>query len=183
MRASQIAVTGLVVVAVSLVVFWLASYDSSEFRGSAPMRDSGVFTYYRYHAPLGDIPLATAGTYILRFSGLPSEHMALQFYVIGGSTANRHSLEDLSTELSVEIADTHGNILCSARATPAGTAPDRWTLMSSDFDAAYWHEHCRSIPFRRRTEYVLTVAIRNVDPRSPQFSLTATLEGGGIELS
>jgi hypothetical protein len=55
--------------------------------------------------------------------------------------------------------------------------------MSNFSEAAFWHDACRNVPFARNTEYALLVEIRNVDPRSPRASLTASLEGGGVELS
>ena len=183
MRARSILLGGAAIVAIASAAIWFTSYDPSEFHGSGPIRDTGLFTYYRYRAPLGDIPLAIAGSYTLRFSGVPSEHMLLQLYVAGGSDSNRELLQGLSTRLSVQIVDAHGIVLCSATGVPGGINTDRWTLMSGGYFAAFWHNDCSDIPFKRRTEYVLTVVISDVDPRSPRLLLTATLEGGGIELS
>jgi hypothetical protein len=183
-RASKI-LAGIALVAVlGTVVWWTYSYDPREFRGAAPMRDSGVFSYYRYHAVLGEIPLTSPGTYTLRFSGLPATNMVLQLYVAGGSDANRTLLENLTTEMSAEIVDSRGNVVCAVTGTPSATDPaKRWTLMSSLSQAAFWHERCRGATFARNTEYTLRMDVRNVDPRSPAKTLTVTLEGGGIELS
>jgi hypothetical protein len=172
-------------VAVLGAIAWqLFSYDPAEFHGAAPMRDTGMFTYFRYHAALGEIPLAAPGTYALRFSGMPATKMGLQFYVPGGSDANRKVFENLTTEITAEIVDSRGNVICFASGTPLGTdASKRWMLMSSLTEAAYWHESCRSASFERRTDYTLRVGLRNVDPRSPGVVLRAMLEGGGIELS
>jgi len=164
-------------------VWWLFSYSPSEFRGAAPMRDTGVFSYPRYHATLGDVPLAEAGDFTLKFSGLPSEQMVLQLYVVGGSDVNGDLLRSLTTKLSAEIVDSQGKVLCSATGTPSNSDPTaRWVLMSSGFDAAYWHDRCREVSFARHTDYTLHLSIGDVEPRSPKVLLRATLEGGGNEL-
>jgi hypothetical protein len=184
MRASAIlAATGIALLTAA-TVWWMTSYDPSEFRGAAPMRDTGVFSNSRYHATLGNVPLASAGSYTLRFSGLPAASMVLQLYVAGGSDANRDLLQKLTTELRAEVVDSRGKVICSAIGTPSEAEPSRhWVLMSSLSQAAYWHDGCRNVAFARNTDYMLRLDIRNVDPRSPQVMLTATLEGGGIELS
>ena len=171
-------------IALGAVAWWFCSYDPGEFRGAAPMRDTGLFSYYRYHAPLGEVPLGVAGLYILKFSGLPSERMGLQLFIPGGTTSDRDLLESLTTKISVEIADARGTVVCSATGIPsAKDRPAKWVLMSSDSDAAFWHEQCLNVEFARHTHYTLRVAISDVDPRSPQVSLKPILEGGGIELS
>jgi len=172
-----------VAVALAVSLWWLFSYEPSDFRGAAPMRDTGVFSYPRYHATLGDVPLFKAGHYTLRFSGLPSENMALQLYVVDGPDTNRDLLVGLTTELSTYIVDSQGKVLCSAAGTPSNPDPSaRWVLMSSGYDAAFWHDHCRDVPFARHTDYTLHLSISDVDPRSPKVLLRATLEGGGNEL-
>jgi hypothetical protein len=184
MSPLRILLGSVVVFAGGAATWWLSSYQPSEFRGAAPMRDDGVFGYYRYHAPLGEVPLTTAGTYTLHFSGLPAEKMGLQLYIPGGSNNDRELLENLSTELRAEISDSRGTILCTATGPPLrGARPNHWVLMSDGSSAAYWHEQCREVSFRRHTDYTLTVSISNVDPRSPHVWLRAMLEGGGIELS
>jgi len=170
-------------IALAVGVWWIFSYDSSDFRGAASMRDTGVFSYPRYHATLGDIPLSEAGDYTLKFSGLPSEQMSLQLYVVGGFDANGDLLRSLTTELSVDIVDSQGKVLCSASGTPSQSDPSaRWVLMSSGIDAAFWHNHCVDVAYARHTNYKLHLSISNVDPCSPRVTLRATLEGGGIEL-
>jgi hypothetical protein len=183
MRILKILIGTAVAIAMAVSLWWLFSYEPSDFRGAAPMRDTGVFSYPRYHATLGDVPLFEAEHYTLRFSGLPSEHMTLQLHVVGESDTNRDLLVDLTTELSAYIVDSQNNVLCSAAGTPSN--PDRsarWVLMSSGFDAAFWHVHCRDVPFARHTDYMLHLSISDVDPRSPKVLLRATLKGGGIEL-
>ncbi len=184
MAARTLLASVAIVGVLSAIVWRLFSYDPTEFHGAAPMRDTGMFTFYRYHATIGEIPLATSGTYALRFSGMPATRMVLQLYVMGGSDANRKLFESLTTEITAEIVDSRGKVICAASGTLFGTdASKRWMLMSSANEAAYWHESCRSVSFESRTDYTLRVGLRNVDPRSPGVILRAMLQGGGIELS
>ena len=144
MRTLRILTATAITIAFAVGVWWLFSYSPSEYRGAAPMRDTGVFSYPRYHATLGEIPLADAGDNTLKFSGLPSERMTLQLYVVGGSDADGDLLRSLTTELSAYIVDSQGQVICSAIGTPSKSdSTARWALMSSGVDAAYWHDHCR----------------------------------------
>jgi len=164
-------------------IYCLTGFSPSEFHGAGPMRDSGFFSYYRYHAPLGNIPLNKEGNYKLQFSGLPDGKMALQFYLSGHSEATRKSLENLSTELSVIISDISGKTVCKAQGNLSGSNREgQWVLMSSHLNAAYWHMDCIEGVFQRGKSYTLQVAVKNVDPKSPLMTSMAMLEGGGNEL-
>ena len=146
------------------------------------MTDRGLLSYYRYKAPLGTFPFNKEGTYAFKFSGLPNETMVLQLYVPGYSSKNRQDIEALRTAIGVDITDGSGVVICTAKGFPAGSDVDRWTLYSSPFDAAFWHEACRDRPFKRRSTYTIRVTVHDPDPRTPTVNLTAVLEGGGIEL-
>lgn len=164
------------------MLYWFQSYRASEFRGAGPMQDTGFFSYYRYHAPLGNFPFHSEGAYEFRFAGLPSEKMVLQFYVTGYSQKNRSQIESLKTWLTAEIKDAAGNTVCAASGSPKTLDEQGWTLMSSGSHAAYWHPLCAGRPFARGTEYSLRVTIQSPDPKTPKVELRAMLEGGGNEL-
>jgi len=182
-RAGQILLICVVLIGAAVASYWLVSYHPTEFRGAGAMRDTGFFSYPRYHAPLGEVPLAAEGSYSFRFSGVPSETMWLQLYVPGYSFKDRDDLERVSTQISVRIADSAGNVVCQGSGQPSARDPnDRWVLMSSHFEAAFWHNGCNKREFKRGREYSLDVSVKNVDPKSPKVVLKAMLEGGGNEL-
>jgi hypothetical protein len=52
-----------VFIAALVVAVWVFSYRSFEFKGGVGVRDSGVFSYPRYHAQLDDLPLWKSGEY------------------------------------------------------------------------------------------------------------------------
>lgn len=193
MRALKVIIVILAALILGSSVLWFTAYNPREFHGAGPMRDTGYFSRPRYHAPLGQVPLTTAGTYTMKFSGLPSEHMTLALYVHGRRVIPISLLTNLTTELSVEITDATGRILCSAIDTPAGPdASKQWLLTYSynlkyldtnNTETKYWHPKCSDVPFSRNTEYTLRMTIRKLDPRSPDVSMTAILEGGGIEIT
>ena len=160
----------------------LSPYSPKEFRGAGPMEDYGPASYYRYHAPLGDVPLAVEGRYTFRFSGLPDETMGLQFYLPGYSEEHDKRLRAVSTTLTVEIVDGAGDRICFATGSPSGTtSSERWVLMSSSLEAGYWHHGCVDRQFSRGMRYTLRVTVENVDPNSPKVVMKAVLEGGGNE--
>jgi len=172
-----------VTMALAVGAWWLLSYHPTDFRGAEPMRDTGVFSYPRYYATLGDIPLVQAGHYTFNFAGLPSENMTLQLYVMGGPETNIGLLRELTTEVSAYIVDSQDKRICSATGTPSRSDPSaKWVLMSNGLNQAFWHDHCRDVSFAKNTNYSLHLSISDVDPRSPRVLLRATLEGGGNEL-
>jgi hypothetical protein len=167
----------------AVICISLGCYDPREFKGVRPMQDDGFFSYYRYHAPIGEVPLNVEGSYEFPFSGLPDDKMGLQLHVPVGSTPDMNQFARVSTAIVAEIVDATGNRVCMASGTPAGKNPsDRWVLMSSAFDAAFWHDDCRDKPFTRHMSYTLRMRVQNVDPASPSVMMVAMLEGGGHEL-
>jgi hypothetical protein len=170
------------IVAAAAAWWFFFSYHPSEYRGSGQLKDRGVFSYYRYQAPLGTFPFNAEGTYTFSFSRLPSETMSLKLYVPNHSFQNSQAIETLRTVITADITDGSGVQICSATGSPDGSGARRWVLSSSRFDASFWHEACRDRPYKRTASYRLRVAVGNVDPRTPNVSLTAVLEGGGIEL-
>ena len=179
MRARRLVRAIVVVLIIGATTLWLVSYHSYQFRGAGPVKDRGILSHYRYQAPLGEIPLAKAGTYRLRFSGLPSESLVPLLYVPGAKNDSREPFASLTTQLTVEISDATGNVICAASGSLAG---ESWRLYSSPDEGAFWHTRCNGVPFSRHTEYELVAHVSDVDPRSPNVQLMAMLEWGGIEL-
>jgi hypothetical protein len=156
-------------------------YDPGEFIGGE-IADKGLFSYPRYQARLGSIPLHTEGEYTFEFSGLPRDRMWLQIYIEGKAEKDRDTLENLSTLFKAEIKTKEGEVVCSASGRPSGQTSNRWTLMSSSMEAAYWHSNCLDLSLSEATEYQMRIEVSDIDARTPQLLLAVTLEGGGIEL-
>jgi hypothetical protein len=68
--------------AVTVAIFLSGCYDPGDFKGGV-VEDAGFFSYPRYKARLGAIPLHAEGEYTFEFSGLPKDKMWLQMYVEG----------------------------------------------------------------------------------------------------
>jgi hypothetical protein len=174
--------------AIGLTAYWITRYDIDDFRGHGPLRDTGVFSYYRYHAPLGSMALAKPGTHVMKFLGVPSVKMALMLYFPSEMAPipepTFELLRSLRTTLTAEIVDSRGKVICRGIGTPAGRdISNEWRLMSSSNNAAYWHQACRDVPLLRQTDYELRLSVEDVDPRSPPLQISVMLEGGGIELA
>ena len=148
-----------------------------QFQGAGPVRDGGYFSCFRYHAPIGEVPLAVAGTYSFLFKGLPTETMSLVLYVSGHSSSNSDSIAHLSTLIEAEISDDAGKVICRA----SGSPQEYWTLMALPTLAAYWQTACGFQHFSRHMSYTLKLTIRQVDPQTPNVTLLAMLEGGGFD--
>lgn len=156
-------------------------YSTEEFKGGE-ITDEGLFSYPRYKAKLGNIPLDKEGNYKFVFSGLPNEEMWLQMYVAGKTDSDRDTLENLSTHIKADIRTKNDKEICSASGRPLGKSTDRWTLMSSRMETAFWHSNCLNLPINKTTEYQLNIKISEIDKNTPEVMLNIMLEGGGIEL-
>jgi len=177
--------TALTVTIVGLVVMWLVSYHRFELRGAVGLRDSGFFSYPRYHVQLGSVPLWQAGEYEFKVRGLPPSPLDLRLQVSDYTNANRDELTTLSTNVAVWMMESPGKQVCEG----AGSLSDArtrerstWALASSSSQASFWHSGCLQLSTSRFKTYVVRVRISDVDPRSPHATILAILEGGGIEL-
>ncbi len=157
-------------------------YRPLDFRGAGPMIDTGFWSYPRYHAPLGVMPLAEPGSYVFTFGALPSETMSLQLWVEPFEPPDRTRFETLTTRLDVKIVESTGAVVCEAAGAPVDGRSGGWVLMSSYKDAAFWHLACLDRKFKRRRTYELHVQVSAPDPKTPRVLLHARLEGGGTEL-
>jgi len=109
-------------------------------------------------------------------------------YVPGYSSSNRKDIESLTTRLTAKIADESGQQVCLVSAPLGGAQGKSWTLMSrglvsgepTQMSAAYWHDGCREVSIERRKKYSLQVSVDELDPNSPQVTVEAMLEGGGV---
>jgi hypothetical protein len=157
-------------------------YRPAEFHGDGSVVDRGRWTYPRYHAPIGRLPLGEAGTYQFSFTGVPGEDLSLQLDVEPYAEAHRELLARLTTRLAVKIVDDRGVAVCEASGTPLAGRASGWVLNSAGARGAFWHSSCLERRFRRARSYSLSVTVDLPDARTPQLWLRASLEGGGTEL-
>lgn len=184
-KASFIWVTVIAALFGGGLVIWAMGYQTWEFKGGESMRDSGFFSYPRYHAVLGRLPLGEAGKYEFSVRGMPPDPMILALDVLDATHAEREELTSLSTLVSVTITDASGNVLCTA----SGHLFDAkrrdlssWVLASSASDAYFWHPGCREFRVSPSRSYVMDLNLSDVDPLSPHKTILVILEGGGNEL-
>lgn len=107
------AVIGLLIGLV--VVMWAVSYHPGvEFKGGVGIRDSGFFSYPRFHAQLGELPLWKTGEYRSTVRGLPPGPLDMKLRVTDSNYAGSSELASLSTRVNVLITDSSGKEVCSA---------------------------------------------------------------------
>lgn len=172
-------------VVVLLLAIWALSYHSSEFKGGLDIRDSGYFSYPRYHAELGDLPLWTNGDYKFVVRGLPPDPLDLVLEVVDATDADRTELTSLATSVSVSVTDNSGKELCRATGNLSDArtrAHASWVLASSISSATFWHPVCQNLAISRSKAYTIKVVVSGVNNRSPHKMLMAVLQGGGNEL-
>lgn len=167
------------------IVVWAVSYHTSEFKGGVRIRDSGFFSYPRYHAELGSLPLWQPGESQFTVRGLPPDSLDLVLPVSEATNADRRDLTSLATSLMVTMTDSSGKVMCTASGhlSDARTRGlSSWVLSSDVSDASFWHPRCRELAINRSKAYTVKVTVSEVDPRSPHRTLTVILQGGGNEL-
>src|SRR5579864_8597825 len=103
----------------ALAIWWFFSYRISEYHGDGHIRDSGVWTYPRYHVELGQIPLFENGVHQFRLAGLPSEEMTLELIVVGKTDKDRAELTTLRTIIEAILKDDQGRVVCKAVGVPS----------------------------------------------------------------
>jgi hypothetical protein len=181
-RALLVVVAVVLAIAVSL---WACSYHTFEFKGGVGIRDSGFFSYPRYHAQLGDLPLWKDGEYQFTVRGLPPDPLNLSLEVVDATDADRKELTSLSSSVEVSIVDDSGKQVCtgSGRLSDADTRGlYSWVLESSNSHASFWHNRCQQLPISRSKTYSVKVTVSQADAHSPHKMLMAVLKGGGNEL-
>jgi hypothetical protein len=177
------ATAAMVIAALLVALIWAFGYHTSEFKGGVGIRDSGMFSYPRYHAELGALPLWQEGERRFDVRGLPPGPLDLELNVKDATDADRAELTSLSTSVSASVFEASGAKICSATGTLARTgAFPSWVLASSDSSARFWQASCQQFPINRSKAYTIKVTVSEVDPRSPHRMLMAVLSGGGIEL-
>lgn len=164
---------------------WAFGYHSFEFRRGARLVDSGIFTYPRYHAHLGEVPLWKNADYVFSVRGLPPGPLDLVLRVLNATHADREDLLSLNALVSVSIADGSGRIICNANGNLSDASKggrSTWVLASSSTSAYYWQPGCQQLAIDRFKTYKIDVKVSGTDERTPRKILVPILQGGGIEL-
>ncbi len=199
MRLSAKKVVLIAVFAGPLLLVFADEYPALRFRGDGHFSGGPVFGYWIRLRP---IPFHQPGEYMFHLRGMPNEEMSLQLYAEGKTGDNRSELTNLNTQLEALLVDQNGRVVCQGsgvvpkESDPCDCKDDckvwtdaeiearrqkEWVLMS-DGDAAYWHENCLRVRLKPTDSYMLTLRIRNLDPRTPKINLIPTFEGGQLDL-
>jgi len=174
-RALLVVVAVVLAIAISL---WAFSYHTFEFKGGVDIHDSGFFSYPRYHAQLGDLPLWKDGEYQFTVRGLPSDELDLMLEVLAATNDDRTRLIALSTSVSVSITDRSGKEVCTA----SGSLLSYWVPASANDSTSFWHPRCQHLSISRFKTYSVKVTVSQADAHSPHKMLMVVLKGGGNEL-
>ena len=103
----------LVIAALTIAAIWRLGYHTSAFKGGVDFRDSGLFSYPRYHAQLGVLPLWQDGEHRFDVWVLPPGPLDLELNVEDATGADRAELTSLSTSVSASIFEVPGTKICS----------------------------------------------------------------------
>jgi len=177
-RARLMRVAALLVC--TFLLWAVGCYHTWEFKGGVGISDSGLFSYPRYHAQIGRVPLWKPGEYQFTVRGLPPGPLELGIVVQDAMHADRAELISLPTFVSVSISDSSNNQLCRATGSLSLKTDDPWIPTPHSF--YFWHPRCREIQTSRFRRYTVKVTVSDVDARSPRWTIMPVLRGGGIDL-
>lgn len=183
--SKRVLISVSVFISVLVLAVWALSYHTFEFKGGMGIRDSGIFSYPRYHAEVGQMPLWKDGEYQFTVKGLPSDPLDLSLQVLDASDNDTPELTSLSTSMGVSIVDGSGHVLCVANGRLSDAklrGLKSWVLASSSSHAAFWHPGCQQLPISRFKTYTVKLTLASADPSSPHRTIQAALQGGGNEL-
>jgi hypothetical protein len=170
-------------ISLTLALWWFSSYRVSEYHGDGQIRDSGVWTYPRYHVELGKIPFYENGVHQLRLAGLPSEEMSLELVLDGKTDKDRAELTRLKTNIEATLRDDLGKVICNATGVPSdGIRDNAWILTTSNDRASLYNHSCVDVQVHKQTSYTLELTLTRVDSASPKAFLVPVISGGGNEL-
>jgi hypothetical protein len=165
--------------------FWAFGYHTFEFKGGIGVSDNGFFSYPRYRAQLGELPLWKSSAYLFTIHGLPPGPLDLALQVRDATHADRAELTSLPASISVAIKDDGGKQICSVSGS-LSDAKDRdhsgWVLASSDASASFWQPNCQQLPISRFKTYTVKIVLTGADDRSTRKMIVPVLQGGGNEL-
>ncbi len=177
---SRTRTTLLVLICAVILLLIADEYPALRFRGEGRFSGGPVFGY---SIQMRKIPFYQAGEYVFHLRGLPNEEMSLQLYAEGKTDNNREELTHLDTILDALLVDQNGRTVCQATGMPRDGQNERiWVVMSSGFEAAFWHWNCVHMLLKSSDSYTLTLRIKNVDPKTPRINLLPVLEGGKLDL-
>jgi hypothetical protein len=181
----RILIKASIATIIGVGILWALSYHSFEFKGGMGIRDSGFFSYPRYHAELGELPLWQDGEnqYVIR--GLPPGPLDLGFEVVDAASPDRDELTSLLTSLSISMTEQSGKEICSATGRLSDAKNNNrssWVLASSSSRVSFWQSQCQQLPISRFKAYTVKVIITGADSHSPHKMLRTVLSGGGTEL-
>lgn len=174
-----------VFIVVITVVVWALSYHTLEFKGGLGVRDSGLFSYPRYSAQIGELPLWKDGEYQFTVRGLPHGPLDLKLLVIDATDADKAEVTSLSTFVTVSITDGSGKEVCAASGNLSDAKDGKhstWLLASSSSSASFWQPRCQQLPISRFKTYRVRVGVSGSGDLAPHRILMPVLQGGGNEL-
>src|SRR5215469_1167977 len=126
-----------------------------------------------YH-DLRNFRLDQPGKHVFHFRQTQRGEMYLLLEVQGPVRGERERQELTQLELTIEVAlvNHKGQTVCHAVGSPRnGVTDDSWIVTTGGGGAAFWHRSCTDIKMNR-SQYTLTVLLRDVGPKTPKVIVT-----------
>lgn len=192
-RKRKALTISVLAVGVIFVILWDTSYHTSQFSGGLAIQDFGLFSYPRYRAVVGRLPLSKAGEYNFNVRGLPPGPLDFTLQLDDFMETDRPLIASLSTSIAVSIRDDSGKVVCSAAGSVSdltkGSREGIWVLrggvapLPSPLRTELWNTGCLNLAIDRSRTYDVAITVTDADQPFPtRIMLVPTFSGGGIEL-
>jgi hypothetical protein len=171
-------------VAIALIALKVWNPLPVHYKGDGSFADHGRFSYPRYVVTFPDLPLFRTGERRYALRGLPTETMALMFYLPNHpSSGEAERLMQLNVGIEASLVDGAGKELCHVSGTPHfhGDPSKTWNLRITPDSAAYFHSQCSKIDVRSGHDYALAIRVVNLPSDSEHIIVIPRFEGGGEE--
>src|SRR5215831_4890853 len=126
------------------------------------------------HPELRSFRLDQPGKHVFHFRQTRREEVNLLLEVQGPVRGERERQELTHLGLTIEVAlvNHKGQTVCHAVGSPQdGVTADSWVVTTGGSGAAFWHRSCSDFKMNR-SQYTLTVLLRDVGPKTPKVIVT-----------
>jgi hypothetical protein len=141
-------------------------------------RSAAIAVHEKEYSPLENIPLNRPGEYVFHFRPKKSRAMILLLEVQGSrGERDRRKLTNLQMTIEATVQNQAGRTVCDAKGSPRNdVGADNWVLMTTGGEAEFWNRNCAEVKLKRSESYLVTIRVRDVDPKTPKIEVTPIFE-------
>jgi hypothetical protein len=144
-------------------------------------RSATVTLLDKEYSPVKNVPLNMPGEYVFHFRPEKNQEMTLLLEVQRSrGEPDRQKLTNLQLTIEATVQNQTGRTVCHAVGSPkndvGADGADNWVLMTIGDEAAFWKRNCAEMKLNHSESYLVTIRVRDVDPKTPKIEVTPIFE-------